>query len=168
MRASVKLFLGAALLFTVCALSIALYERRLPRIPLKGGGEVRIIKVDYGETHTFGSRSEMLNKLDRWIPEFGEWDSFGRMNKVPTLAIYWGWWDPGERRIVICPTGKATLLLSSGEQQEIDFDQVGIGDIRVFSFEPPRTERRLRIRMPVNYELVEFEVPNPVYSAEGR
>ena len=169
MRATKKLVMGATLLCAVSALLIAPRESRdgkLPRIRLKGGGELRVIKVDYGTTHEFGSRSEMLSKLDRWIPQFGEWAC--THTKVPTVAIWWGWWDPSERRIVICPTGKATLLLSSGKRQKIDYDQSGIGDIRRLIFEPPRTERRLRIRMPVNYEMVDFELPNPGYSVESR
>jgi len=169
MRATVKLVMGATLLFTLCALPIALCESRagrLPRIPLKGGGEFRVIKVDYGKRHEFGSRSEMLNKLDRWIPQLGQWNCTN--TKVPTVAIWWGWWDPSERRIVICPTGKATLLLSSGKWQKIDYDQSGFGDVRRLAFEPPRTEHRLRIRIPVNNEMVDFELPNPGYSAESR
>jgi hypothetical protein len=154
---------AAAIAATLLSLAVllTLASRNLPRIALRSGGELRVIKVDYGTYHTFGSQSTLLNKLDRWIPQAGEW--YGIASPKPTVAIWWGWWDPSQHRIVICPTGDATLILSSGEQQKIDFSQIGVGDIRGLLLDPPPNEPRLKIRFLVNDEPADLDLPNPAY-----
>lgn len=142
----------------------------LPRVPLKGGGEFRVVKVGYGTRHQHGRDPEvsfwLWNHLPAWLqaripyPEEGA----GIGTSVPSVAIWWAWFDPKTRAPMLGPTGSGEVVFDSGATRSLRPESVSAGDIRpLLILEPPQDSKHLKVRIPVNDEPVEFQLANPAY-----
>lgn len=161
----------AALLLSSCA-TIPGVTARLPRIPLRAGGEFRVFQISYGTEH----RAKTVRRL-RMDPESAQWVKESHTHtEVPAVAIWWGVVEPKSGEYSLEPSGPAFLLLRGGRKQLLEYPDGGEdawGEIRrLFIYQPPRDQRTLRVRIPVTAAVrgaktggsVEFEIKNPAYA----
>ena len=152
--------LSAALLLSSCA-HVSSPTAQLPRVPLHSGGEFRIFRVSYGTKHEFGTDSRIGHLFASHHPQLGE--RYGRGTQQPSVCIWWGWVVSPTEGYVLGPSGQATLLLPHGRKRVLEYPDP-TGDVRSLLIDhPPRNQERLRLRVPVNGESVEFEINNPAY-----
>lgn len=84
------------------------------------------------------------------------------------LSIYWAWIDPATQKAETGPSGDVLMTADSGEQTNLGWpypfdDRAGEGYRQIFVDEPPRNSSKLRFRVPVEDETVEFTIDNPAY-----
>ena len=152
----------------------------LPRIPLVGGGEFRVVQISYGDEdahHLGGAPPQFLrlwNRLPSLVQRVIPPPVRGDGVLVPSanhtaLSIYWAWIDPVTQKPVLGPSGDVIMTTDSGEQTNLGWpdpfdDRAGDSFRQIFVDEPPRNSFKLRFRVPVNDETVEFTIDNPAYT----
>jgi len=172
-------FVGIVLL--VCGLwGVRLFHQAsLPRFKLAGGGEFRVFKVCYGSSddhHLGGAPKQFVwawNRLPTSVRRFIPAPNPGDSALVPSpnhtaLSIYWAWIDPATQKAETGPSGDVLMTTDSGEQINLGWphpfdDRAGGGYRQIFVDEPPKNSSKLRFRMPVEDETVEFTIDNPAY-----
>lgn len=152
-------------------------EPNLPRIPLAGGGEFRVFKICYGteEVHRLGGTPKQIvwlwghlpNAVQRFLPapDFGDGGLVPRDGDT-ALSIYWAWVEPGTQKPSTGPSGDVLMTTDSGEQTNLGWpepfdDRQGGGFRQIFVVDPPKNSSKLRFRVPVEEEVVEFTIDNP-------
>lgn len=149
----------------------------LPRIPLKGGGEFRVVKIAYGtaEAHRFGGAPRAVlwvwdrlpNAMRDRLPVPSGGEVLVPINGRKALSIYWGWIDPATGTATLGPSGNVIMTTDPGEQRDTDwpspFEYKREGYRQIYVDEPPRDSRRLHFRVPVEDETVEFTIENPAF-----
>jgi hypothetical protein len=154
-----------ALVLSSCAISPR-EAARLPRIPLRGGGEFRVLHISYGTDHRF-KNVHRLRLHPESVQDVKDKHTF---TQVPAVAIWWGTVEPESGEYRLGPVGPAFLLLPEERKQLLAKD--AFGDVRrLFIYQPRRDQQTLRIRIPVTApvrgaknEWVEFEISNPAYT----
>jgi len=153
----------------------------LPRIPLAGGGEFRVVKICYGgehDDHRLGGAPKeilwLLNRLPPAAQSIIPAPAWGDSNSSPgsghiALSIFWTWIDPVTQKATIGPSGDVLITTDSGEQINNGWPhgftaQSGEDYRQIYVDAPPRNSRRLRFRVPVEDEVVEFTIVNPAYT----
>jgi hypothetical protein len=171
---------GFALLFAGVWLFRVSRANNLPRIPLAGGGEFRIVKICYGgeDDHRLGGAPKQILWLwnhfpapvQRMIPEplWGD-SSISPYSGHVALSIFWTWIDPVTQEATIGPSGDVLMTTDSGEQINLGWPhgftaQAGGNYRQIFVDAPPRNSSKLRFRVPVEDETVEFTIVNPAYA----
>ena len=158
------------------------WQARLPHFKLVGGGEFRVFKICYGthddDVHHLGGAPKQLVwawdnlpvQLQRFIPapDHGAGALSPGTNRH-ALSIYWAWVDPLTRKAETGPSGDVLMITDSGEQTNLGWpepfdDRTGGGYRQIFVDEPPRNSTKLRFRVPVEDETVEFTIDNPAYN----
>jgi hypothetical protein len=172
-----RLRLGSLLfsvgLFAFCAV---LLTQREPWRPLPGGGEVRLVKVAYGETLEISDGGLKADDLRDWLgPTWSRLlgpypNSSGTRFGEPTLAF------------AFCTRGLNGNLVLQNAQCEIDMPdgQMLVGRFgggggvtggtmtESGTFEiTPFSERRLRMRLQVDGQILHFDVRNPIFRNKG-
>ena len=152
--------------------------RSLPRIPLKGSGEFRVVRICYGGegAHHLGQSSRQYvwfwDRLPGWVQRQVPQPSVGDSALVPfpdhmALSIYWGWIDPATGKASTGPSGDVVMTIDAGVQKNLGwpypFNHNGEGYRQIFVDEPPRDSRKLHFRVPVEEEAVEFTIDNPAF-----
>ncbi len=85
------------------------------------------------------------------------------------LSIYWAWIYPATQKPETGPSGDVIMTTDSGEQTNLGWpapfdDRAGGGFSQIFVLVPPRNSSKLRFRVPVEDEIVEFAIDNPAYA----
>lgn len=151
----------------------------LPRITLVGGGEFRVVKVCYGtegDHHLGGAPKQVVwawnhlpTPLRRLIPYPGGESALVPNPNHTALSIYWAFIDPVTQKAEYGPSGDVLMTTDSGEQSNLGWPDPfqgpnGRGYRQIFVDEPPRNSSRLRFRVPVEDETVEFTIDNPAHN----
>jgi hypothetical protein len=160
------LILLVTLVLTACA-AMPGSTVRLPRIALRGGGELRVFQISYGIEHKV--KNPRALRMDRESVE--DVRSCGYGTRAPAVAIWWGTVDPKKGEYMLGPSGPAILLLPGGRKQVLEYPYA-VGEVRLLLiYQPPRGQRILRVRIPVvaavrgaKYEWVELAIDNPAYT----
>ena len=173
------LFLLLGLVFGGASLVYVRRAASLPRIRLPGGGEFRVFQISYGtgnQHHLGGAPAPIL-----WLWDHLPGPAKGRIPSPPVgatalvpglhhtgLSIYWAYIDPAIGQPILGPSGDVTMTVDSGEQTKLGspepFDgSAGGGFRQIYVDEPPRDSSRLRFRVPVEHDTVEFTIENPAY-----
>jgi len=173
------LFLLLGLVFGGASLVYVRRAASLPRIRLPGGGEFRVFQISYGtgnQHHLGGAPGPIL-----WLWDHLPGPAKGRIPSPPVgatalvpglhhtgLSIYWAYIDPAIGQPILGPSGDVTMTVDSGEQTKLGspepFDgSAGGGFRQIYVDEPPRDSSRLRFRVPVEHDTVEFTIENPAY-----
>ena len=153
----------------------------LPRIQLAGGGEFRVFKVSYGtaDHHRLGGPPSQLLWLWRfaWSVPASLWRFIPNIDTGGTgvmpgsnstaISIYWAWIDPVTQKAVLGPSGDVLMTTDSGEETNLDwpipFDRADGEYRQIIVNDLPTKSARLRFRVPVEDETVEFTIDNPAY-----
>jgi len=84
------------------------------------------------------------------------------------ISIYWAWIDPVTQKPELGPSGEVLMTTDLGEQTNLGwpdpFDRADGGYRQIIVNPPPTESARLRFRVPVEDETVEFIIDNPAYN----
>ena len=83
----------------------------------------------------------------------------------PSLVSWWAWFNPKTATPEFGPTDYPDMILDSGQQVKLPWPFIaGEGGFRRLVIDPaPTNSRRLRFHLPVEDEVVDFEIDNPAY-----
>jgi len=149
--------------------------RDLPRIPLRDGGEVRVIQVRY----TPGPSDSIDHNID--APKFRWWmyrllpssirqrvgePTLGIGNQAsdrPVLSVWWAHFDSTTHKPMLGEAGDVLMTTDSGEQTNLGWPDPAEDYRQIFVTDPPTNSKRLIFEFPVWGEPVRFSISNPAY-----
>ena len=148
---------------------------KLPRIPLRDGGECRVLRVTYTagpsdstDHNLYVARGRLW--LYRHLPASFQQRFSEQIRGIgyqssdhPALSIWWAHFEAATHKPMLGEAGDVLMTEDSGKQTNLGWPDPAEDYRQIFIADPPTDSKRLRFQFPIWGEEVTFTIDNPAY-----